>query len=140
MEYIDGQTLRDRTEKQKDAPLSSKQASDIGIQIAEGVAAAHENGIIHRDIKSENIMLKKDGRVVVMDFGLAKLRGVSRLTKAGSTVGTMGYMAPEQVQGLDVDHRADIFSLGVILYEMFAGEAPFKGAHETAMAYEIVNM
>jgi eukaryotic-like serine/threonine-protein kinase len=140
MEYIDGQTLRDRTEKQKDAPLSSKQAIDIGIQIAEGLAAAHENGIIHRDIKSENIMLKKDGRVVIMDFGLAKLPGVSRLTKAGSTVGTMGYMAPEQVQGLDVDHRADIFSLGVILYEMFAGEAPFKGAHETAMAYEIVNI
>jgi eukaryotic-like serine/threonine-protein kinase len=142
MEYIDGQTLRDRTEKQKDAPLSLKQAIDIGIQIAEGLAAAHENGIIHRDIKPENIMLKKDGRVVVMDFGLAKLRvsGVSRLTKEGSTVGTMGYMAPEQVQGLDVDHRADIFSLGVILYELFAGEAPFKGAHETAMAYEIVNV
>ncbi len=142
MEYIDGQTLRDRTELQKDAPISLKQAIDIGIQISEGLAAAHESGIIHRDIKPENIMLKKDGRVVVMDFGLAKLRvsGVSRLTKEGSTVGTMGYMAPEQVQGLDVDHRADIFSLGVILYELFAGEAPFKGAHETAMAYEIVNV
>lgn len=142
MEYIDGQTLRDRTELQKDAPISLRQAIDIGIQISEGLAAAHENGIIHRDIKPENIMLKKDGRVVVMDFGLAKLRvnGVSRLTKEGSTVGTMGYMAPEQVQGLDVDHRADIFSLGVILYELFAGEAPFKGAHETAMAYEIVNV
>jgi eukaryotic-like serine/threonine-protein kinase len=142
MEYIDGQTLRDRTEMQKDAPISLKQAIDIGIQVSEGLAAAHESGIIHRDIKPENIMLKKDGRVVVMDFGLAKLRvsGVSRLTKEGSTVGTMGYMAPEQVQGLDVDHRADIFSLGVILYELFAGEAPFKGAHETAMAYEIVNV
>jgi len=142
MEYIDGQTLRDRTELQKDAPISLKQAIDIGIQISEGLAAAHESGIIHRDIKPENIMLKKDGRVVVMDFGLAKLRvsGVSRLTKEGSTVGTMGYMAPEQVQGLDVDHRADIFSLGVILYELFAGESPFKGAHETAMAYEIVNV
>jgi eukaryotic-like serine/threonine-protein kinase len=142
MEYIDGQTLRDRTELQKDAPISLKQAIDIGIQISEGLAAAHESGIIHRDIKPENVMLKKDGRVVVMDFGLAKLRvsGVSRLTKEGSTVGTMGYMAPEQVQGLDVDHRADIFSLGVILYELFAGEAPFKGAHETAMAYEIVNV
>jgi eukaryotic-like serine/threonine-protein kinase len=140
MEYIEGQTLRDRAEKQKDAPISQKQAIDVGIQIAEGLAAAHENGIIHRDIKPENVMLKKDGRVVVMDFGLAKLRGVSRLTKEGSTVGTMGYMAPEQVQGLDVDHRADIFSLGVILYELFTYEAPFKGAHETAMAYEIVNV
>jgi eukaryotic-like serine/threonine-protein kinase len=129
-------------ELQKDAPITLKQAIDISIQISEGLAAAHESGIIHRDIKPENVMLKKDGRVVVMDFGLAKLRvsGVSRLTKEGSTVGTMGYMAPEQVQGLDVDHRADIFSLGVILYELFAGEAPFKGAHETAMAYEIVNV
>jgi len=142
MEYIDGQTLRDRTEMQKDAPISLKQAIAIGIQVSEGLAAAHENGIIHRDIKPENVMLKKDGRVVVMDFGLAKLRvsGVSRITKEGSTVGTLGYMAPEQVQGLDVDHRADIFSLGVILYELFAGEAPFKGVHETAMAYEIVNV
>jgi eukaryotic-like serine/threonine-protein kinase len=142
MEYIEGQTLRERMERRKDAPIPVKLAVDIGIQVAEGIAAAHENGIIHRDIKPENIMLKKDGRVVVMDFGLAKLRvkGVSRLTIAGSTLGTRGYMAPEQVQGLEVDHRADIFALGVLLFELISGESPFKGAHEMAMAYEIVNV
>ncbi|HSD63324.1 MAG TPA: protein kinase, partial [Ignavibacteriaceae bacterium] len=109
----------------------------------EGLAAAHEKGIVHRDIKPENIMIRKDGIVQIMDFGLAKLYtsgNVSRLTKAGTTMGTMGYMSPEQVQGLDVDHRTDIFSLGIVLYEMFAGESPFKGIHDTAIMYEIVNV
>ncbi len=138
MEYVEGKTLKDK----KDS-LSEKQILEIGIQMAEGLAAAHEKGIVHRDIKPENIMIRKDGIVQIMDFGLAKLRetsGVSRLTKAGTTMGTMGYMSPEQVQGLDVDHRTDIFSLGVVLYEMLAGESPFKGVHETAIMYEIVNV
>ncbi len=138
MEYVDGKTLKDK----KDS-LSEKQILEIGIQTAEGLAAAHEKGIVHRDIKPENIMVRKDGIVQIMDFGLAKLYSsgnVSRLTKAGTTMGTMGYMSPEQVQGLDVDHRTDIFSLGVVLYEMLAGESPFKGIHETAIMYEIVNV
>ncbi len=135
MEFVDGQTLQE-----KKSVLSQKQALDIGIQIADGLAAAHEKGIVHRDIKPENIMIRKDGIVQVMDFGLAKLRGASRLTKEGSTVGTAGYMSPEQVQGQDTDHRSDIFSLGVLLYEMFTGQIPFKGVHETAIAYEIVNV
>ncbi len=138
MEYVDGKTLKDK----KDS-LSEKQILEIGIQTAEGLAAAHEKGIVHRDIKPENIMIRKDGIVQIMDFGLAKLykeSNVSRLTKAGTTVGTMGYMSPEQIQGLDVDHRTDIFSLGVVLYELLSGEAPFKGVHETAMLYEIVNV
>lgn len=135
MEYVDGQTLQ---EKKQNLPL--KQALEIGIQIADGLAAAHDKGIVHRDIKPENIMIKKDGTVQIMDFGLAKLRGATRLTKEGSTVGTVGYMSPEQVQGLDVDHRTDIFSLGVLLYEMIAGKSPFKGVHETALIYEIVNV
>jgi Tol biopolymer transport system component/predicted Ser/Thr protein kinase len=135
MEYVEGQTL---TEKKQN--LSQKLAIEIGTQIADGLAAAHEKGIVHRDIKPENIMVRKDGIVQIMDFGLAKLAGVSRLTKEGSTVGTAGYMSPEQVQGQEVDHRTDIFSLGVLLYEMFGGELPFKGVHETAMAYEIVNV
>ncbi|OGU68854.1 MAG: hypothetical protein A3H45_09005, partial [Ignavibacteria bacterium RIFCSPLOWO2_02_FULL_55_14] len=135
MEFVDGQTLQE-----KKALLSMKQALDVGIQIAEGLAAAHEKGIVHRDIKPENIMFRKDGRVQIMDFGLAKLRGASRLTKEGSTVGTAGYMSPEQVQGLETDNRSDIFSLGVLLYEMFSGQSPFKGVHETAIAYEIVNV
>jgi len=135
MEFVDGQTL-----EEKKSSLSIKQALDIGIQIAEGLAAAHEKGIVHRDIKPENIMIRRDGRVQVMDFGLAKLRGVSRLTKEGSTVGTAGYMSPEQVQGQEADHRSDIFSLGILLYEMLTGHPPFKGVHETAIAYEIVNV
>jgi Tol biopolymer transport system component/tRNA A-37 threonylcarbamoyl transferase component Bud32 len=139
MELVDGQTLRERRET-----LSFKQAIEIGIQIADGLSAAHEKGIVHRDIKPENIMVRKDGIVQIMDFGLAKLRSASskinRLTKEGSTVGTAGYMSPEQVMGLDVDHRSDIFSFGVVLYEMLAGQLPFRGVHETALAYEIVNV
>jgi Tol biopolymer transport system component/predicted Ser/Thr protein kinase len=137
MEFVDGKTLRDK----KDA-LSTKQILEIGIQVSEGLAAAHEKGIVHRDIKPENIMIRKDGIAQIMDFGLAKLYkgAVSRLTKAGTTMGTLGYMSPEQVQGLDVDHRTDIFSLGVVLYELLAGESPFKGVHETAIMYEIVNV
>ncbi len=135
MEFVDGQMLSERA-----SSLSQKQAIEIGIQIAEGLAAAHAEGIVHRDIKPENIMVRKDGRVQIMDFGLAKLRGASRLTKEGSTVGTAGYMSPEQVQGQETDHRSDIFSLGVLLFEMLTGQAPFKGMHETAIAYEIVNV
>ena len=138
MEFIDGVTLRNNKQN-----LSEKRILDIGVQAAEGLAAAHEKGIVHRDIKPENIMIRKDGIVQIMDFGLAKLYSsdnVSRLTKVGTTMGTLGYMSPEQVQGLDVDHRTDIFSLGVVLYEMLAGESPFKGVHETAIMYEIVNV
>jgi serine/threonine protein kinase len=135
MEFVEGQTLR---EKGVNIPL--KQSIEIGVQIADGLATAHEKGIVHRDIKPENIMIQKDGRVRIMDFGLAKLKGASRLTKAGSTVGTIGYMSPEQVQGQDSDHRTDVFSLGVILYELIAGQSPFKGIHETAIMYEIVNV
>ena len=138
MEYVEGKTLKD-----KKGSLSEKQMLEISVQVAEGLAAAHQKGIVHRDIKPENIMIRKDGIAQIMDFGLAKLyatSNVSRLTKAGTTMGTMGYMSPEQVQGLDVDHRTDIFSFGVVLYEMFAGESPFKGMHETAIMYEIVNV
>lgn len=138
MEFVDGKSLKDKKEQ-----LGQKQILEIGIQVAEGLAAAHEKGIVHRDIKPDNIMIRKDGIVQIMDFGLAKLYtsgNVSRLTKAGTTMGTMGYMSPEQVQGLDVDHRTDIFSLGVVLYELLAGESPFKGVHETAIMYEIVNV
>jgi serine/threonine protein kinase len=114
MEYVDGQTLRDRR-----GSINFKQAIDIGIQVADGLAAAHEKGIVHRDIKPDNIMIRKDGIAQIMDFGLAKLRAsgskISRLTKEGSTVGTAGYMSPEQVQGQETDHRSDIFSFGVLL-------------------------
>src|SRR5262249_45749443 len=139
MEFVDGQTLREKLPS-----INQGKAVDIGTQIAEGLAAAHEKGIVHRDMKPENIMIRKDGIAQIMDFGLAKLRAsgskITRLTKEGSTVGTAGYMSPEQVQGQDADHRSDVFALGVIMYEMFTGELPFKGVHETALMYEIVNV
>ena len=135
MELVEGQTLSDRKNS-----VSFKQAIDIGVQLAEGLAAAHEKGIVHRDIKPDNIMIRKDGIVQIMDFGVAKLRGVSRLTREGSTVGTAGYMSPELIQGQDADHRSDIFSLGIVLYELFTGQLPFRGVHETALSYEIVNV
>jgi serine/threonine-protein kinase len=137
MEFVAGQTLHDKI---LEGRLPVKQAIEIGIQIADGLAAAHEKGIVHRDVKPDNIMVRRDGIVQIMDFGLAKIQGVSRLTKEGSTIGTAGYMSPELVQGYDADHRSDIFSLGVVLYEMLTGQLPFRGAHETAMMYEIVNV
>jgi eukaryotic-like serine/threonine-protein kinase len=135
MEFVDGETLRERK-----ANINFKQGLEIGIQIAEGLAAAHERGIVHRDIKPDNIMIRKDGIAQIMDFGLAKLRGVSKLTKEGSTIGTAGYMSPEQIQGMDTDHRSDIFSFGVLFFELLTGQLPFRGVHETALAYEIVNV
>ncbi|MDP2884181.1 MAG: protein kinase [Ignavibacteria bacterium] len=135
MELVEGQSLRDNKQS-----LSVKQIVDIGAQIADGLAAAHEKGIVHRDIKPENIMIRKDGIVQIMDFGLAKLRGATRLTTVRSLLGTVGYMSPEQVQGLETDHRTDIFSLGIILYELITGQSPFNGVHETAIIYEIVNV
>jgi serine/threonine protein kinase len=146
MEFVDGMTLRQKMESAGGGgqPYQLKQAVEMGIQIADGLATAHEKGIVHRDIKPENIMVRKDGICQIMDFGLAKLRSASsqinRLTKQGSTVGTAGYMSPEQIQGLEADHRSDIFSLGILLFELFTGQLPFKGVHETALAYEIVNV
>ncbi len=144
MEFIDGQTLKDLISSASGGALPLKRSIEIGIQVAEGLAAAHEKGIVHRDIKPENIMIRKDGIAQIMDFGLAKLKSsgsrITRLTKEGSTVGTAGYMSPEQVQGQEVDHRSDIFSFGVVLYEMITGQMPFKGVHETALMYEIVNV
>jgi len=135
MEYLEGKTLRHGMKG-----VGIQRALDIGHQVAEGLAAAHDKGIVHRDVKAENIMSRPAGRVQIMDFGLAKVRGGSALTKAGSTVGTIGYMSPEQIQGMDVDHRADIFSLGVLLYEMATGNLPFSGVHDAAIMYEIVNV
>jgi Tol biopolymer transport system component len=112
---------------------------NIATQTAEALQEAHEHDITHRDIKSENIMVTPKGQVKVMDFGLAKLKGVGGLTKNGTTIGTISYMSPEQAQGEDVDHRTDIWSFGVVLYEMITGKLPFKGGYEQAVIYSILN-
>ncbi|UCE08125.1 MAG: protein kinase, partial [bacterium] len=105
----------------------------------EALQEAHEHDIIHRDIKSENIMVTPKGQVKVMDFGLVKLKGIGGLTKNGTTMGTISYMSPEQARGEDVDHRTDIWSFGVVLYEMITGQLPFKGDYEQAVIYSIMN-
>jgi serine/threonine protein kinase/Flp pilus assembly protein TadD len=136
MSYVEGQNLKEKIES---GPLQIKESLKIAIQIAEGLQEAHEKGIVHRDIKSANIMITEKGQVKIMDFGLAKLKGKSKLTKAGTTVGTAAYMSPEQSMGKKVDHRTDIWSLGVVLYEMVTGQLPFKGDYEQAVVYSILN-
>jgi serine/threonine protein kinase len=136
MEYVEGRTLKQIIEKET---LSMKKVLDIGIQICEGLTTAHEKGIVHRDIKSANIMLTPRGQVKIMDFGLAKLKGATRLTQTRSTLGTAAYMSPEQAQGEEVDQRSDIFSFGVVLYELLTGKLPFGGEHQAAIIYSIIN-
>ncbi|MFZ1081617.1 MAG: protein kinase [Candidatus Kryptoniota bacterium] len=136
MEYIDGPELR---EKIKNGPLSVDESFRIIEQIGSGLQAAHQKGIVHRDIKSGNIMLTKTGQTKIMDFGLAKVKWSVLVTREGTTVGTAAYMSPEQSRGDKVDHRADLWSMGVIFYEMLAGKLPFKGDFEQAMMYSIMN-
>ncbi|OVE80076.1 hypothetical protein BVY01_00865 [bacterium I07] len=136
MEYVEGVTL---SEKIKSGPLELKTVIDYAMQIGEGLKAAHAKGIVHRDIKSSNIMVTDTNQIKVMDFGLAKLRGSTKLTKTTSTIGTLAYMSPEHLQNKDIDARTDIFSFGVVLYEMLTGELPFKGDYDSALMYSIVN-
>jgi len=136
MEYIEGMTLR---EKLAEGPLSLDTASQYAIQIGEALHEAHAKNIIHRDIKADNVMVTAKNKIKVMDFGLAKLKGSLKLTRTSSTVGTLAYMAPEQINGGDVDSRSDIFSFGVLFYEMLTGKMPFRGEHQAAMVYSIVN-
>ena len=136
MEYIEGKTLKKLIEQDT---LSTKKVLDIAIQVCDGLAAAEEKGIVHRDIKSDNIMITPKGQVKIMDFGLAKIKGSTKLTKAGSTIGTAAYMSPEQAQGEEVDHRSDIFSFGVVLYELLTTKMPFRGEHQAALMYSLIN-
>ncbi len=136
MEYLEGMTLR---EKLAEGPLSVETASQYAIQIGEALHEAHSKNIVHRDVKADNVMVTPKNKIKVMDFGLAKLKGSLKLTRTSSTVGTLGYMAPEQIQGGEVDSRSDIFSFGVLFFEMLAGKMPFRGEHQAAMVYSIVN-
>jgi non-specific serine/threonine protein kinase len=136
MEYVEGKTLKEFLTSNT-LPLSK--AVDYTIQICEGLSQAHKKGIVHRDIKPQNILVNKDGQVKILDFGLAKLKGVSQLTREHSTLGTIHYMSPEQARGGEVDQRTDIWSLGVVLYEMLTGQLPFKGDYEQAVIYSILN-
>jgi len=137
MAYYQGETLKKIIDK--NPPMQLEQAIDFAIQVANGLAKAHEKEIIQRDIKPANIIITDDGVVKILDFGLAKLSGQTKLTKAGTTIGTIAYMSPEQSQGKDVDHRSDIWSLGVVMYEMISGQLPFRGEYEQAMMYSIMN-
>jgi serine/threonine protein kinase len=136
MAYINGESL---TEKVKSGPLQLKEVLGIGVDIALGLQEAHEKGIVHRDIKSANVIVTEKGQGKVTDFGLAKVTDTSGLTKTGTVIGTASYMSPEQVQGEAIDHRSDIWSLGVVLYEMLTGQLPFKGDSGHAVTHQIVN-
>ncbi len=136
MDFYDGVTLK---QKISDGLLTEEEAVHIAIQIAEGLTKAHEKGIIHRDIKPANILIPGDGIIKILDFGLAKLTGKSVITKTGTTVGTVAYMSPEQTQGVKIDYRSDIWSLGVVLYEMITGQQPFHSEYELGLIYAIIN-
>jgi serine/threonine protein kinase len=147
MEYVEGPALRQRMTSER---LTLREALDIAIQIADALTAAHEAGIVHRDIKPENVVLRPDGYVKVLDFGLAKLSDrpegfnsqtattLMRTSTAGLVMGTVAYMSPEQARGVSVDHRTDIWSLGVVLYEMISGRVPFEGETPTDIVVGIV--
>ena len=136
MAFIEGDTLEERI---AEGPLPIKDALDISRQVADGLQAAHTGNVVHRDIKPANVIVSPDGRATIMDFGLARLTEASRLTKVNTAMGTVAYMSPEQAQGMDVDSRSDLWSLGCVLYEMVSGQRPFQGQYDQALLYEIVH-
>ena len=137
MAYYAGETLKKKIAR---GPLPVAEALDYAVQIAQGLSTAHEAGIIHRDVKPANVMVTKEGVVKIVDFGLAKVAEQTQLTKTGSRLGTVAYMSPEQARGEEVDAQTDIWSLGVVLYEMLSGERPFRGDYEQAVIYSILNV
>ncbi len=136
MAYYEGETLKHRIER---GPLTVDEALDIATQVSQALARAHESGIVHRDIKPANLMLPKDGPVKIVDLGLAKLVGHSELTKTGTTVGTVAYMAPEQIRGAEAGPAADVWGVGVVLYQMLSGRRPFEGKDDLATISKILD-
>lgn len=136
MAYYEGMSLKEKIGR---GPLPLKEVAGYAIQIASGLLKAHENGIVHRDLKPANIFITNDDQIKIIDFGLAKASRHTMLTKSGTTLGTVPYMSPEQAQGSEVDHRTDIWSLGVVMYEMITGQLPFRSEYETALVYSILN-
>lgn len=141
LEYLGGGTLKAKVKalKADNRQLPVRDILEYGIQIAEALAHAHRHHIIHRDVKTDNVMLTEEGKVKLTDFGLAKLKGSAQITRDGSTLGTVAYMAPEQIRGEETDERSDLFALGVVLYELTTTHTPFRGEHEAALTYSIVN-
>src|SRR2546428_3774326 len=137
MEFIEGVELRTMIGEGRSLPVA--QAISIGAQVAEGLGYAHQHGVVHRDIKPANIMVVANGPVKITDFGIARMRASGELTQTGMMLGSPKYMSPEQVIGKRADYRSDIFSLGIILYEMLCGNVPFNGENVTALMYQIVN-
>lgn len=136
MAYYEGETLKDRINAGK---ITIEDAVDFLIQMARGLEAAHTRHIIHRDIKPANLLITGDGTLKILDFGLAKLAGQTMITREGSTLGTVSYMSPEQTTGTEIDHRSDLWAMGVVFYEMLTGVLPFRGDYEHAVMYSILN-
>jgi len=137
MEYVEGETLAQRIGGR---PLEVREVVEIGLQVAQALEKAHGKGMVHRDVKASNIMVKPDGQVKLMDFGLARLKDEGRITGTGSIVGTLAYAAPEQVMGQEGDARTDLYALGVVLYEALTGQLPHQGMHQAGVIYSIVNV
>ena len=138
MEFLQGNELRDLLREERNLPV--EQIVDIVAQVAEGLAYAHQHGIVHRDIKPSNIMLIRDGRIKITDFGIARMASSAVHTQTGMVLGSPKYMSPEQVLGKEIDRRSDIFSLGVMLYEMLTGGSPFVGENVNAIMYQTLNL
>ena len=136
MALYEGETLRRRIIRE---PIGLTDALDIAMQVAQGLRKAHESGVVHRDIKPANLFITTDGIVKILDFGLAKLTGQTGLTRTGTTLGTVAYIAPEQIQGAEADERSDLWALGVVLYEMVTGQYPFRGEHEATLLHAVLN-
>ena len=138
MEFLEGRDLRDIMNERGILPV--EQVLDVTAQVALGLAYAHEHGIVHRDVKPSNIMLVRDGHVKITDFGIARMASAAVRTQTGMVLGSPKYMSPEQVVGKDIDQRSDIFSLGVMLYELLTGQAPFDGENVNAIMYQTLNI